>query len=123
MNIKSEQPKEAHKASVSEAKQFMKVHARLTFRNLNYQVEGRHTAVKTHTVKINLDESFNSTSENGRSSSAELSQPGEENLSSSTDFEDEECDTMESIDEAIPPKMNIHQTKKTNSLRQYKTRP
>jgi hypothetical protein len=123
MNIESKQSKEVHKTSFSEAKQFMKVINLINFRNLNCQVEGRLTAVKTHTVKINLDESFNSTSENGPSSSVELSQPGEENLSSSTDFEDEECDTMESVDEAIPPKMNIHQTKKTNSLRQYKTRP
>lgn len=46
-------------------------------------------------------------------------QEGEENyLSSSTELE--ESDTMESIDEALPPKMNVHQTKQAHSIGQYK---
>ncbi len=44
---------------------------------------------------------------------------GEENyFSSSTELD--ESDTMESIDEALPPKLNIHETKQTHSLNQYK---
>ena len=49
-----------------------------------------------------------------------ISQTGEENYySTSTDLNDD-SDTMESIDEALPPKMNINITKQANSLNQYK---
>ena len=48
-----------------------------------------------------------------------ISQTGEENYYSSSTEIEEDCDTMESIDEALPPKLNIHNTKKTHCLNQY----
>ena len=49
-----------------------------------------------------------------------ISQTGEENYYSTSSDSNEDSDTMESIDEALPPKLNINMTKKTNSLNQYK---
>lgn len=49
-----------------------------------------------------------------------MSQAGEENYYSSSTEIEEESDTMESIDEALPPKMKVNKTKKTISLSQHK---
>jgi len=68
---------------------------------------------------MNMGESYIINSDS-LSSSRDMSNPGEENMSSSSSFEDD-CDTIESIDDAIPPKLNIHETRKTNSLHMYKT--
>lgn len=65
--------------------------------------------MRTQTVTVDLHEA---------SGSPGVPHEGEENyLSSSTELE--ESDTMESIDEALPPKMNVHQTKQAHSIGQY----
>lgn len=80
-------------------------------RNQNGQLEFKTTRMRTHTIKVDL---------NDESSSPVISVTGEENYYSSSTELGDDSDTMESIDEALPPKLNIHQTKLTRSLCQYK---
>lgn len=76
-------------------------------RNPNGQLEPKMTRMRTQTIKVDL---------NDDTSSPIISVTGEENYNSSSTELEEDSDTMESIDEALPPKLNIHLTKLTRSL-------
>jgi hypothetical protein len=84
------------------------------YSNSNEKRSPKHTRPKTHTiVQVDL---------NDESSSVIISQTGEENYYSSSTEIDDDSDTMESIDEALPPKMNVNKTKQTHSLAHYNNR-
>lgn len=81
------------------------------FRSSNDKRNTKLTRQRTHTVQVDL---------NDESSSPFMSQAGEENYYSSSTEIEEETDTMESIDEALPSRMKVNKTKKTISLTQHK---